>query len=72
MGPMKPIPLNSIDMEIGERQMAADRNGLRLIGILFATLTFAVMSTTAFIVKVHADGSYAVEGAPPTGQESKK
>ena len=42
-----------------------DRNGLRLIGILFATLTLAVMSTTAFIVKGHADGSYAVD--PSTG-----
>ena len=49
-----------------------DRNGLRLIGILFATLTLAVMSTTALIVKVHADGSYAVEGAPPTGPGMEK
>ena len=52
--------------------MAADRNGLTLIGILFATVTFAVMSTTAFIVKVHADGSYAVEGAPAAGLEIEK
>ena len=29
----------------------ADRNGLRLIGILFAAVTFAVMSTTVLVVK---------------------
>ena len=41
----------------------ADRNGLRLIGILFATVTFAVMSTTALIVMDQADGTYAVEAS---------
>ena len=39
----------------------ADRNGLRLIGILFATVTFAVMSTTVVVVKGHADGNYVIE-----------
>jgi hypothetical protein len=31
----------------------ADRNGLRLIGFLFATVTIAVMSTTVLLVKGH-------------------
>jgi hypothetical protein len=41
----------------------ADRNGLRLIGILFATVTFAVMSTTILVVKGHADGNYLIENS---------
>jgi hypothetical protein len=39
----------------------ADRNGLRVIGILFATVTFAVMSTTVLVVKGHADGNYLID-----------
>jgi hypothetical protein len=42
----------------------ADRNGLRLIGILFATVTFAVMSTTILVVKGHADGNFIGNSAP--------
>jgi hypothetical protein len=41
----------------------ADRNGLRLIGILFATVTFAVMSTTVVVVKGHADGNYVIQNS---------
>jgi hypothetical protein len=41
----------------------ADRNGLQLIGILFATVTFAVLSTTILIVKGHADGNYVIENS---------
>jgi hypothetical protein len=41
----------------------ADRNGLRLIGILFATVTFAVMSTTIVVVKGHAGGNYLIENS---------
>jgi hypothetical protein len=39
----------------------ADRNGLRLIGILFATVTFAVVSTSVLVVKGHPDGNYVIE-----------
>jgi hypothetical protein len=35
----------------------ADRNGLRLIGFLFATVTIAVMSTTVLVVKGHANAN---------------
>jgi hypothetical protein len=41
----------------------ADRNGLRLIGILFATVTFAVMSTSVLVVKFHADGNDVIENS---------
>jgi hypothetical protein len=41
----------------------ADHNGLRLIGILFATVTFAVLSTTILVVKGHADGNYVIENS---------
>jgi hypothetical protein len=41
----------------------ADRNGLRLIGILFATVTLAVMSTSVLVVKGHADGNYLIENS---------
>ena len=39
----------------------ADRNGLKLIGILFATVTFAVMSPSVLVVKFHADGNDVIE-----------
>jgi hypothetical protein len=41
----------------------ADRDGLRLIGILFATVTFAVISTTILVVKGNAEGSYFIENS---------
>jgi hypothetical protein len=41
----------------------ADRNGLKFVGLLFASVTLAVMLTTAFVVKGHADGRYTLEGA---------
>lgn len=41
----------------------ADRNGLKFVGALFATVTLAVMLTTAFVVKGHADGRYSLEGS---------
>jgi hypothetical protein len=41
----------------------ADRDGLRLIGIVFATVTFAVMSTTIVVVNGHADGNYLIENS---------
>jgi len=42
----------------------ADRSGLRLIGFLFATVTFAVMSTTILVVKGQADTNYLIENSP--------
>jgi hypothetical protein len=44
----------------------ADRNGLKFVGLLFASVTMAVMLTTAFVVKGHADGRYTLEGAQTT------
>ena len=34
----------------------ADRTGLKIVGVLFATLTLAVMLTTAVVVAGHANG----------------
>ena len=39
----------------------ADRNGLKLVGFIFATVTLAVMLTTAMVVKGYADGAYSLE-----------
>ena len=35
----------------------ADRVGLKLLGIIFATVTLAVMFTTGMVVKGYADGA---------------
>jgi hypothetical protein len=39
----------------------ADRTGLKFVGFIFATITVAVMLTTAMVVKTYADGGYALE-----------
>ena len=39
----------------------ADRNGLRFVGSIFATVTLAVMLTAAMVVKGYADGAYSLE-----------
>ena len=39
----------------------ADRGGLKLLGFIFATVTIAVMFTTARVVKGYADGAYSLE-----------
>jgi hypothetical protein len=39
----------------------ADRRGLKLLGFIFATVTIAVMSNTAMVVKGYADGAYSLE-----------
>ena len=44
----------------------ADRTGLKLVGFVFATVMVAVMMTTAFVVKGHADGRYVLEGTATT------
>jgi hypothetical protein len=38
-----------------------DHNGLKVVGLLFASITLAVMLTTALVVKGHADGQYSLE-----------
>ncbi|MDQ8729041.1 hypothetical protein [Bradyrhizobium sp. LHD-71] len=43
----------------------ADRNGLKFLGVLFASVTLAVMLTTVFVVKGHADGRYTLDGVEP-------
>ena len=39
----------------------ADRSGLKFVGFIFATVTVAVMLTTAMVVKGYADGGYTLE-----------
>ena len=38
-----------------------DRSGLRLVGLIFASVTLAVMLTTTMVVKGYADGVYTLE-----------
>jgi hypothetical protein len=40
----------------------ADRIGLKIVGFIFATVTLAVMLTTAMVVKGYADGAYSLDG----------
>jgi hypothetical protein len=39
----------------------ADRNGLKLVGLIFATVTLVVMLTAAMVVKGYADGAYSLD-----------
>jgi hypothetical protein len=41
----------------------ADRNGLRIVGFIFATVTLVVMLTAGMVVKGYADGGYSLDGA---------
>ena len=41
----------------------ADRSGLKFVGFVFATVTLAVMLTTAMVVNTYADGGYMPESA---------
>lgn len=43
--------------------MMADRGGLKLVGLIFATVTIAVMLTAVMVVKGYAEGSYRLEVA---------
>ena len=45
-----------------------DRNGLRLVGFIFAGVTFAVMLTTTMVVKGYSDGVYSLESAANKGR----
>ncbi len=40
----------------------ADRDALRFVGFIFATVTLAVMLTTGMVVKGYADGAYSLDG----------
>ena len=54
-------------MDIGDRREGttmADRDGLRFVGFIFATVTLAVMLATGMVVKGYADGAYSLEGVP--------
>lgn len=42
----------------------ADRFGLKLVGLIFASVTIAVTLATTIVVKGYADGVYALESAP--------
>jgi hypothetical protein len=46
----------------------ADRIGLKIVGFIFATVTLAVMLTTAMVVKGYADGDYSVDGTHMASQ----
>jgi hypothetical protein len=39
----------------------ADRSALKLVGVIFATVTLVVMLATGMVVKGFADGSYSLE-----------
>ena len=41
----------------------ADRNGLKFVGFIFATITLAVMLTAAMVVTSYADGGYTPESS---------
>jgi hypothetical protein len=41
----------------------ADRDGLKFVGFIFATVTLVVMLTTGMVLKGYADGAYSLEGA---------
>ena len=42
----------------------ADRFALKLVGIIFAGVTIAVVLATTILVKGYADGAYSLENAP--------
>jgi len=46
----------------------ADRNGLKLVGLIFASVTIAVMLTTTMVVKEYADGVYTLERTAAEGR----
>ncbi len=39
----------------------ADRDSLKFVGFIFASVTLAVMLTTGVVVKGYADGAYSLE-----------
>ena len=47
----------------------ADRDGLKFVGFIFATVTLAVMLTAGMVVNGHADGGYALDGTSIASRE---
>ena len=45
-----------------------DRNGLRFLGFIFATVTLTVMLATGMVVKGYADGAYPLENTAIASQ----
>jgi hypothetical protein len=45
-----------------------DRNGLRFLGFIFATVTLTVMLATGMVVKGYADGAYSLENTAIASQ----
>jgi hypothetical protein len=45
----------------------ADLSGLRLVGFIFGSVTFAVMLTTTMVVKGYSNGVYSLESAAIEG-----
>lgn len=39
----------------------ADRSSLKLVGVIFASVTLAVMLVTGMVVKGYADGAFSLE-----------
>jgi hypothetical protein len=46
----------------------ADRDGLKFVGFIFATVTLAVMLATGMVVKGYADRGYSLEPAAIAGR----
>ncbi len=42
----------------------ADRIGLKFVGFIFASVTIAVVMTSALVVKGHADGQFILDQSP--------
>ena len=51
-----------------EGTIMADRRSLKFLGLIFATVTLAVMSATGVVVKGYADGAYSLQSDAPTLQ----
>lgn len=45
-----------------------DRFALKLVGIIFAGVTIAVVLATTMVVKGYSDGAYSLENAPIESQ----
>ncbi len=41
----------------------ADRTGLKVVGIVFASMTIAVMMIAAVMVRAYADGGYSLDNS---------
>ena len=62
-------PANSKnDAEKRRGTTMVDRSGLRLVGFIFASVTFAVRLTTTMVVKGYSDGVYSLESAAIEGR----